>query len=183
MSDFDYSRIDKAYERISSHILKTPLVTSEYINNILKANVYFKLENLQWTGSFKLRGATNKILQLNQHQKQKGLVAYSSGNHAQAVAFVSRNEGIDVKIIMPESAPKIKIENTKKYGAKVILYNTFHEKREEIANKIVKDEGRVLIKPYDDVDIIAGQGTIAKEILASFFSSFIKFFLIPYKSN
>ena len=164
MSDFDYNKIDEAYSRISSQVLRTPLITSEYINNLLNAKVYFKLENLQWTGSFKLRGAINKILQLKVNQKQNGVVAYSSGNHAQAVAYASKIIGINSKIIMPESAPKIKIENTKKYGAKVILYNTFYENREEIGNKIAKDENRILIKPYDDLDIIAGQGTSGKEI-------------------
>ena len=98
MSDFNYTSIDKAYKRISSNVLKTPLITSEYINNLLKAKVYFKLENLQWTGSFKLRGATNKIFQLNQDQKQRGLVAYSSGNHAQAVAYASKIKDINAKI-------------------------------------------------------------------------------------
>ena len=164
MTDFDYTLIDEAYKRISSQFLKTPLVTSEYINNLLEAKVYFKLENLQWTGSFKFRGATNKISLLNLKQKQKGVVAYSSGNHAQAVAYASKINGINAKIIMPESAPDIKIINTKSYGAEVILYNVFNENREEIGNKIAKDENRTLIKPYDDLDIIAGQGTSGKEI-------------------
>ena len=164
MSNFDYKNIDKAYNRISSQVLLTPLISSEYINNLLNAKVYFKLENLQWTGSFKLRGALNKISQLNIDQKQKGLVAYSSGNHAQAVAYASKLNGINAKIIMPEDAPKIKIDNTIKYGAEVILYNKINENREVIGKKIAKDEDRTLIKPYDDFDIIAGQGTSGKEI-------------------
>ena len=164
MTDFKYTRIDEAYKRIRSQVLRTPLVSSEYINNLLEAKVYFKLENLQWTGSFKLRGAINKISQLNLDQKQKGVVAYSSGNHAQAVAYASKINGMSAKIIMPENAPKIKIENTKKYGAEVILYNILNENREEIGNKIARDEDRILIKPYDDLDIIAGQGTSGKEI-------------------
>lgn len=164
MSNFDYKNIDKAYNRISSQVLLTPLISSEYINNLVNAKVYFKLENLQWTGSFKLRGALNKISQLNIDQKQKGLVAYSSGNHAQAVAYASKLNGINAKIIMPEDAPKIKIDNTIKYGAEVILYNKINENREVIGKKIAKDEDRTLIKPYDDFDIIAGQGTSGKEI-------------------
>ena len=164
MSEFDFTKIDEAFNRISDYVLRTPLVTSEYINNLLEAKVYFKLENLQWTGSFKLRGATNKIFQLNSDQKQKGVVAYSSGNHAQAVAYASKINKISAKIIMPESAPKVKINNTKKYGAEVILYNALKENREEMGNKIAKDEDRTLIKPYDDQDIIAGQGTSGKEI-------------------
>ena len=164
MINLNYSQIDQAYKRIKSDILKTPLITSEYINKITNSNVFFKLENLQWTGSFKLRGATNKIKQLNTHQKRNGIVAYSSGNHAQAVSYASMISKINAKIIMPENAPKIKIENTKKFGAEVILYDMFHENREEIGNKISKDEHRTLIKPYDDLDIIAGQGTSGKEI-------------------
>jgi threonine dehydratase len=164
MSFFDFKRIDLAYNRIHSNILRTPLVTNEFINNLLNAKVYFKLETLQWTGSFKLRGAINKISQLDVNQKKKGVVAYSSGNHAQAVAYASKLYSISAKIIMPYNAPKIKIENTKRYGAQVILYNRLTESREEIGNKIAKDENRVLIKPYDDLDIIAGQGTSGKEI-------------------
>ena len=164
MSDFDFNAIDEAYKRINSQVLRTPLVISEYINNLLNAQVYFKLENLQWTGSFKLRGAMNKVMQLNLDQKKKGVVAYSSGNHAQAVAYASNLNGISSIIIMPKNAPLIKINNTKKYGAKVILYDPLIENREEIANKISEDQGRTLIKPYEDLDIIAGQGTSGKEI-------------------
>jgi len=164
MSDFDFNAIDEAYKRINSQVLRTPLITSEHINNLLNAKVYFKLENLQWTGSFKLRGAINKIMQINLDQRKKGVVAYSSGNHAQAVAYASNLNRISSIIIMPKNAPLIKINNTKKYGAKVILYDPLIENREEIANKISEDQGRTLIKPYEDLDIIAGQGTSGKEI-------------------
>ena len=165
MSDFDFNAINEAYKRINSQVLRTPLVTSEYINNLLNAQVYFKLENLQWTGSFKLRGAMNKTMQLNLDQRKKGVVAYSSGNHAQAVAYASNLNGISSTIIMPKNAPLIKINNTKKYGAEVILYDPLIENREEMANKISENQGRTLIKPYEDLDIIAGQGTSGKEIV------------------
>ena len=164
MSDFNYLNIQKAYEIIKQAVDKTPLITNDYINNLLDAKVYFKLENLQKTGSFKLRGATNKISQLSKEQKSRGLVAYSSGNHAQAVAYASLQENISAKIIMPNNAPKIKIENTKKYKAEVILYDPQKEIREEIGKEIEKKENRMLIKPYDDYDIIAGQGTAGYEI-------------------
>ena len=164
MSDFDFKAIDEAYKRINDQVLRTPLVTSEYINNLLNAQVYFKLENLQWTGSFKLRGAMNKIMQLNADQRKNGVVAYSSGNHAQAVSYASNLNEISSIIIMPKNAPLIKINNTKKYGAQVILYDPLVESREEIAKKISEDQGRTLIKPYEDLDIIAGQGTSGKEI-------------------
>ena len=161
----DFKAIDEAYKRIKDQVLRTPLVTSEYFNNLLNAQVYFKLENLQWTGSFKLRGAMNKIMQLNVDQRKNGVVAYSSGNHAQAVAYASTLNGISSIIIMPKNAPLIKINNTKKYGAKVILYDSLVESREKIANKMSEDQGRTLIKPYEDLDIIAGQGTSGKEIV------------------
>ena len=164
MSDFSYLNIQKAYENIKHALDKTPLITNDYINQLLDAKVYFKLENLQKTGSFKLRGATNKISQLSKENKLRGLVAYSSGNHAQAVAYASLQENISAKIIMPNNAPKIKIENTKKYKAEVILYDPQKEIREEIGKEIEKKENRMLIKPYDDYDIIAGQGTAGYEI-------------------
>jgi len=164
MSDFSYLNIETAYENIKHDLDKTPLITNDYINQLLDAKVYFKLENLQKTGSFKLRGATNKISQLSKEQKLRGLVAYSSGNHAQAVAYASLQENISAKIIMPNNAPKIKIENTKKYKGEVILYDPQKEIREEIGKDIEKKENRMLIKPYDDYDIIAGQGTAGYEI-------------------
>ena len=164
MSDFSYLNIETAYENIKHDLDKTPLITNDYINQLLDAKVYFKLENLQKTGSFKLRGATNKISQLSKEQKLRGLVAYSSGNHAQAVAYASLQENISAKIIMPNNAPKIKIENTKKYKAEVVLYDPQKEIREEIGKEIEKKENRTLIKPYDDYDIIAGQGTAGYEI-------------------
>ena len=164
MSKFNYLNIEEAYENIKHKLIKTPLITNDYINKILNSKVYFKLENLQITGSFKLRGATNKINKLSKKQKLAGVVAYSSGNHAQAVGYASTQENISAKIIMPKNAPKIKIDNTRKYKAEVILYDPEKEIREEIGKKIARNENRTIIKPYDDYDIIAGQGTAAYEI-------------------
>ena len=158
------SDIDKAHLILQPFITQTPLVTNEAINTLVNAKVYFKLENLQKTGSFKIRGAMYKISLLSEEQRQKGIVAYSSGNHAQAVACASFNYGIQATIVMPENAPKIKIENTKSYGANIVLYNPKTESREVIGNKIAFETGKTLIKPYDDIDIITGQGTIGKEI-------------------
>ncbi len=160
-----FKEIENAYSRIQNLILKTPLVTNDYINDLLDTEVYFKLENLQKTGSFKLRGATNKISKISDEIVNNGVVAYSSGNHAQAVAYAALNRNISAKIIMPKNAPRIKIKNTKKYGADVILYDTFFESREKIGNEIKEKESRSLIKPYDDIDIIAGQGTAGVEIV------------------
>ena len=159
-----FKDIEIAYKKIKDFITKTPLVSNDYINNLLDAEVYFKLENLQNTGSFKLRGATHKILTLSSDIIDNGVVAYSSGNHAQAVAYAAMQKNISAKIIMPKNAPKIKIENTKEYGAEVILYDAFFESREQIGNDIKEKENRSLIKPYDDIDIIAGQGTAGIEI-------------------
>ena len=164
MNLLNTSDIDNAHLTLQPFITQTPLVTNEAINTLVKAKVYFKLENLQKTGSFKIRGATYKISLLSEEQKQKGIVAYSSGNHGQAVAFASFNHGIEATIVMPENAPKIKIENTKSYGANIVLYNPKTESREEIGNKIAFKTGKTLIKPYDDIDIIIGQGTVGKEI-------------------
>ncbi len=159
-----FKDIEKAYKKIKNSIIKTPLVTNDYINNLLNSEVYFKLENLQNTGSFKLRGATHKISTLSSDIIDNGVVAYSSGNHAQAVAYAALQKNISAKIIMPKNAPKIKINNTKEYGAEVILYDTFFESREKIATDIKEKENRSLIKPYDDINVIIGQGTAGIEI-------------------
>ena len=161
----NHKSIEEAYNLINKKIIKTPLLSNDYINNLLNAEIYFKLENLQSTGSFKLRGATHKILKSLNDISENGVVAYSSGNHAQAVAFSASQNNLSAKIIMPKTAPQIKIENTKKYGAEVILYDTYFQSREEIGNEIQKKDNRALIKPYDDGDIIAGQGTAAIEIV------------------
>ena len=156
--------INKAHQRIRSQILKTPLISNESINKLTNARVFFKLENLQYTGSFKLRGASNVISQLTKHEKSKGVVAYSSGNHAQAVSYASNLRKINSKIIMPKDAPLIKINNTRKFGAEIIFFDRSNESREEIAKEIAMIEKRTIIKPYDDIQTIAGQGTAGKEI-------------------
>ena len=131
MTDFSYLNVDNAYKLINQKVIKTPLITNDYINNLLEAEIYFKLENLQNTGSFKLRGATYKITKLVETVKDLGVVAYSSGNHAQAVAYASMINRISAKIIMPKTAPQIKIENTKKYGAEVISVSYTHLRAHE----------------------------------------------------
>jgi threonine dehydratase len=164
MDELTPQEIDKAHERIFSLIIKTPLISRETINKKTNASVYFKLENLQWTGTIKLRGASNKISQLSNEEKSRGIVSYSSGNHAQAVAYASELFGIQATIVMPKNAPSIKIENTKKYGADIVIYDSMYESREKIASEIALKENKTIIKPYDDLDVIAGQGTVGKEI-------------------
>ena len=162
--NFSYKNIDIAHSQIKNQVIQTPLISNDYINKKLNSKIFFKLENLQYTGSFKFRGASYKISKLNDENKKNGVVAYSSGNHAQAVAYASLQQNINCKIIMPKNAPKIKIENTRKYKAEVILYDPETESRESIGEKISIEENRTLIRPYDDIDIIAGQGTAGKEI-------------------
>ena len=162
--NFSYKNIDTAHSEIKDQIIQTPLISNDYINKKLNAKIFFKLENLQNTGSFKFRGASYKISKLSDENKKNGVVAYSSGNHAQAVAYASLQQNINCKIIMPKNAPKIKIENTRKYKADVILYDPETESRESIGEKISTEENRTLIRPYDDIDIITGQGTAGKEI-------------------
>ena len=162
--NFSYQNIDTAHSLIKNQIIQTPLISNDYINKKLNSKIFFKLENLQNTGSFKFRGASYKISKLNDENKKNGVVAYSSGNHAQAVAYASLQQNINCKIIMPKNAPKIKIENTRQYKAEVILYDPETESRESIGEKISIEENRTLIRPYDDIDIIAGQGTAGKEI-------------------
>ena len=164
MTNINSNSIKSAHKRIKKYILETPLITNIKINKKYGSQIYFKLENKQKTGSFKVRGAFNKLLQLKDGEKKKGIVAYSSGNHGQAVSYASKILGIDSIVVMPSDAPKIKLKNTKKHGAKLVLFNRFIEDREKIAMDIAKKSGRILIRPFNDEDIIIGQGTAGLEI-------------------
>jgi threonine dehydratase len=154
-----------AADRIQSHIIRTPLLESPHLNAIIGGRLLVKAEPLQRTGSFKIRGAFNTLLQLSEAERVNGVLAYSSGNHAQGVACAAQTLGIKATILMPEDAPKVKIENTKSYGATVVNFNRYTESREEIGEKLAKVSGAVLVKPYDDARVIAGQGTIGLEIV------------------
>jgi threonine dehydratase len=151
--------------RIQSHIICTPLLESPYLNAMIGGRLLVKAESLQRTGSFKIRGAFNTLLQLSDAERENGVLAYSSGNHAQGVACAAKSLGIKATILMPEDAPKVKVENTKSYGATVIHFNRYTESREEIGEKLAEINGTVLVKPYDDSRVIAGQGTIGLEIV------------------
>lgn len=159
-----YDDISVAYERIAHLIVKTPLLTSDRLNDLLGFRLFIKAEPLQRIGAFKFRGACNALLSLPDSEKH--IIAFSSGNHAQAVALVSRLTGRHATIIMPEDAPKAKIEATKSYGADVILYDRYRESREEIGARISAQTGAILVKPYDDERVICGQGTIGIELAA-----------------
>ena len=154
-----------AAERIRPLARKTPVMTSAGFDREAGARVYFKCENLQRGGAFKIRGAANLILSLPRGALERGVVAYSSGNHAQATAIAAKHVGARATIVMPEDAPRSKIEATRSYGAKVVTYNRFTESREALAAGILKESGATLIPPFDHPMIMAGQGTAALELL------------------
>jgi threonine dehydratase len=157
--------IQKAATRLKGHVHRTPVVTSRAFNEIAGREVYFKCENLQRAGAFKIRGATNRILSMPEAERKHGVVAFSSGNHAQAVALASREAGIRAVIAMPTDAPKAKVEATMQYGADVRFYDRQKDDREVFARTIAESEQLTLVPPYDDYDIIAGQGTCALELM------------------
>lgn len=157
--------IKEAAARISGHVHRTPVLTSQSFNEATGKEVFFKCENLQRAGAFKIRGATNKILSLTDEEKQRGVAAFSSGNHAQAVALASREAGIRAVIAMPTDAPKAKVAATRAYGAEIIFYDRLKQDREAVAIEIAERDGRVMVPPYDDYRILAGQGTCGLEFL------------------
>ncbi len=159
-----YKDVTEAHQRILPYLNKTPVLTSRTINELTGAQFYFKCENFQRMGAFKFRGAMNALSQFTAEQRKNGVVTFSSGNHAQAIALSAKLLGIPATIIMPEDAPKAKMEATKGYRGRVITYNRYTEDREEIGQQLAQKEGLTLIPPYDHPHIIAGQGTAAKEL-------------------
>tara|TARA_B100001250_G_C19777802_1_gene780412 strand:+ start:31 stop:999 length:969 start_codon:yes stop_codon:yes gene_type:complete len=160
-------QIDEIFEadkRINKKKRITPLLNSPFLDEIADRQIFIKAECLQHTGSFKFRGAYSAISSIPIEKRKKGVIAYSSGNHAQGVAFAAKIHKIPATIIMPEDAPEIKINNTRDLGAEVILYDRLSESREEIGQKISEEKLLSLIPPYDHNDVIAGQGTIGLEI-------------------
>ncbi len=160
-----YSDVLEAQKRISSYISHTPLLRVPALDAALGCKVYLKPENLQVTGSFKIRGAINAMLCLTDSQKKNGVVCCSSGNHAQGVACAAKLLGLDAVIVMPENVNPVKLAGTKSYGATVLLAGTRSSERDEKADALVQQEGRTLIHPYANDYVRSGQGTIALEIL------------------
>ena len=160
-----YNDIEKAHQRISDHIHNTPILTSKSLDNELGSNLFFKCENFQKTGSFKIRGATNSILQLNDTEIKNGIITTSSGNHGAAVAFIADKIGTSSKIIMPNNTPKNKIENVQRYGGEIFYCEPNIKSREDTLEKMIQKSGGSIIHPYNDEKIIAGQGTAAKELI------------------
>lgn len=154
-----------ASERIAGVVHRTPVLTSTTFNELTGADVYFKAENLQRMGAFKFRGAYNAISQFTPQQLEAGVIAFSSGNHAQAIALAAKLLGTRATIVMPEDAPPIKLTATREYGARVILYDRYTEDREAIGKLMAAEEGGTVIPPFDHPHIIAGQGTAVKELI------------------
>ena len=153
-----------ASERIKGHAHKTPVMTSRTADEALGAQLFFKCENLQRMGAFKFRGGFNALSRFTPAQRKAGVVAFSSGNHAQAVALSARILGIPATIIMPRDAPAAKVAATRGYGAEVVTYDRYTEDREQIGRDLAQKRGLTLIPPYDHPDVISGQGTAAKEL-------------------
>ncbi|OTY60404.1 bifunctional threonine ammonia-lyase/L-serine ammonia-lyase TdcB [Bacillus thuringiensis] len=161
----DITDIKKAKEILDVNARKTPLVKSFYLTSKTGGEIYLKLENMQLTGSFKFRGAFNKISQLTNEEKERGVIACSAGNHAQGVALSSHLLGIKSKIVMPTSAPQAKVDATRGYGSEVILYGDTFDDAKAKCEEIIKETGETYLHPYDDVEVMAGQGTIGLDIL------------------
>jgi len=159
-----FDEVAAAHERIRSVAHRTPALNSATIDAMTGAKVWFKCENLQRMGAFKFRGAYNALFQLSPEAKRRGVVAFSSGNHAQAVALSARLLGIPATIVMPRDAPRVKLEATRGYGAEIVTYEDLSQ-REATARRIANERGMTLIPPFDHPHVIAGQGTAAKELI------------------
>ena len=160
-----FDDVKAAALRLKGHAHRTPVLTSTTADALLGAHFFFKCENFQRMGAFKFRGAFNAMSMLGEAQQKAGVVCFSSGNHAQAVALSGKLLGIATAILMPKDAPPLKIEATRNYGGEVILFDRFTDDREALARKLATDRGMTLIPPYDHFDVIAGQGTAAMELI------------------
>ena len=159
------SDVHAAARRIAGHVHRTPLLTSKTLDQLVDGRVFSKAENLQRTGSFKIRGALNRLLSLDPAVRERGVVAFSSGNHAQGVALAARIVGIPAWIVMPTDAPAVKRDATFAYGAHVIGFNRGTEDRRAIAERVADEKGATLVPPFNDPYVIAGQGTVGLEIV------------------
>ena len=159
-----FAAVEEAAERLHGVAVRTPLLRNRFLDEKLDRRVAIKPEMLQLTGSFKFRGAYNRISQLSDAERDGGLIAWSSGNHAQGVAAAARICGLRARIVMPEDAPAIKLESTRALGAEVVTYDRYSESREEIAYALAEQDGAVIVPSFDDPHIIAGQGTAGLEI-------------------
>ena len=160
-----FDDVKTAALRLAGHAHRTPVMTSATADTLLGASLFFKCENFQRMGAFKFRGAFNAMSMLGDAQRKAGVVCFSSGNHAQAVALSGRLLGIATTVLMPSDAPPLKIEATRNYGGQVVLFDRFKDDREMLARKLANERGMTLIPPYDHKDVIAGSGTAAMELI------------------
>jgi threonine dehydratase len=160
----DFDDVRAAAARLAGHARRTPLLGATPLDELTGGRILLKLETLQHVGSFKFRGAYNRLAQLDAAQRRAGVVAFSSGNHAQGVACAARLLGVPATIVMPADAPRVKMQNTLALGAEVVTYDRLRESREQIAARLANERGAVLVPSFDDPDIIAGQGTVGLEI-------------------
>jgi len=161
----DLNSIRKAAERIKPYIYKTPVLTCKTFNDMTGGEIYFKCENFQKIGAFKIRGATNAVFSLSEEEIKKGVATHSSGNHAQALALAARNKKISVWVVMPENSKKVKVEAVKNYGANIVFSKPTLADREKTLKKVIADTGSVFIHPYNNMKVIEGQATAALEFL------------------
>ena len=161
----DYAAVERAAARIAGAAHRTPVLTSRTADAQVGGTLFFKCENLQRAGAFKFRGAYNALAALPEAQRRGGAVAFSSGNHAQAMALAGRLQGAPVTIVMPHDAPSAKVAATRGYGAEVVIYDRYTEDREAIGRELAERRGLALIPPFDHADVIAGQGTATKELI------------------
>lgn len=162
----DLARIEAAAARLAGQTRVTPLLNAPLLDALAGRRIFVKAECLQWTGSFKFRGGWSAVSALPPEVRARGVIAYSSGNHAQGVALAASRHGVPAVIVMPVDAPRVKIENTKAYGAEVVLYDRVSEDRDAIGAALAKARGLTLIRPYDEPEVIAGQATVGLEIAA-----------------
>jgi threo-3-hydroxy-L-aspartate ammonia-lyase len=165
MKNLTLDDVRAAAGRLRGHVYRTPVITSQAFDDASGHTVFFKCENLQRAGAFKIRGALNKLLTLTGEERRRGVVAFSSGNHAQGVALAARLTGTTAVVCMPSDAPALKLEATRSYGAEVVLYDRQKDDREALARRIADETGRVVVPPFDDYAIMAGQGTAALELM------------------
>jgi len=163
-----FNDVEQAHSRLANDVVRTPLLRCDLLDQITKRKVWVKAECLQYTGSFKYRGARYRILSMTYEQCQNGVVAYSSGNHAQGVALAASKRGVECLIVMPSDTPKVKVEGVRRLGGEVRFYDRLHENREQIAAAIAVDTGAVLIPPFDDFHVICGQGSVGMEVAEQF---------------
>ncbi|MCI0665930.1 MAG: threo-3-hydroxy-L-aspartate ammonia-lyase [Acidobacteria bacterium] len=176
-----FNEILAARERLRGVAHRTPVVTSRQFNEATGCELFFKCENLQRAGAFKFRGAYNKIATLTPDERRRGILAYSSGNHAQATALAANLFDAPAVIVMPADAPEIKVKATRGYGAEIIFYDRYQENREATGERIASERGLTLVPPFDDYQVMAGQGTCALELIEEIQQ--LDFLLIPTSGN